>query len=152
MFVWNQGLFSFSGSASEKAGGAQQAGRGHSQDTWHNLAKGIFYTCAVLPKIWTERRWLEGLFTAERQWALVSVWWAIALCVTCLSWALFHSLFAIFILTTVTIIVTIFLSNFPLWNCRVWEFRSFSILLPIPLEAGRTEWAAAWCLGADWWC
>ena len=44
LFILSQGLFSFLGPASERAGGARETGRGHSQDRWPKLAKGIFHT------------------------------------------------------------------------------------------------------------
>ena len=44
MFILSQGFFSFSCPASKKAGGAQEVGRGHRQDSWPKLAKGIFHT------------------------------------------------------------------------------------------------------------
>lgn len=41
----SQGFFSFSYcSASGKAGSAQEARRGHNQDSWPRLDKGIFHT------------------------------------------------------------------------------------------------------------
>ena len=41
----SEGLFCFSPySTSEEAGGGQEAGRGHSQDSWPQLTKGIFQT------------------------------------------------------------------------------------------------------------
>ena len=42
MFILSQGLFS--GPARERAGGAQETGRGHSQDSWPESAKGTFHT------------------------------------------------------------------------------------------------------------
>ena len=45
MLTQSQGLFCFSPHpTSEWTGGAQEAGRGHSQDSWPKLAKGIFHT------------------------------------------------------------------------------------------------------------
>lgn len=46
MFILSQGLFSFSQPASEKAGEAQRAERGHSQDHSPKLAKGI--PCGIM--------------------------------------------------------------------------------------------------------
>ena len=44
MFILNQGLFGFSGPASERAGGARGTGRGHSQGSWPELVKEAFHT------------------------------------------------------------------------------------------------------------
>ena len=43
MFVLSQELFTFSGPASERAGGAWETGRGYSQDSWPEPAKEVFH-------------------------------------------------------------------------------------------------------------
>ena len=44
VFTLNQGLSSSHALPAEKVGDAQEAGKGHSQDSWPKLAKGIFHT------------------------------------------------------------------------------------------------------------
>ena len=76
-----QGLFSFSYCpASEESGGAQEAGRGHSQDSWPKQAKEIFHT------IWCHAEQKTGgagpgvhAHCSGTGWALVSRWRATAL-------------------------------------------------------------------------
>ena len=85
----------------------------------------------------------EGRITAR---ASVSGWWAIALCITCLSWVLFLSFFLLYsfslqllslLLVSIrfyfTLVIKLFLS-------QPTSFTLFSpILLPTPLGGGRGE-------------
>ena len=60
----SQGLFCFSHHpTSEEAGGAQEAGRGHSRDSWPQLTKGIFHTISHHAQ---HRKLGEGGGRAER--------------------------------------------------------------------------------------
>jgi len=82
MFMLSQGLFSFPSSAGWE--GAQEAGRGHSQDSWLKMTRGILHS------IWCHAQYIiwgaggRGTRSLPRDgWASFSRWWAIALCITC---------------------------------------------------------------------
>lgn len=67
---------------------AHEAAREHSQDSWSELAKGIFHTQNIMSSIQTEAIW-PG--TTNCCLGMGWTWWIIALCSTCRFWVLFLS-------------------------------------------------------------
>ena len=152
MFIPSQGLFGFLGPASQRAGGAQETGRGHSQGSWPEPAKeDIPYhgtSCLVYK--------LGGLAGGDRcsgtGWASVRV---VSSCTV-------HHLFSFLPFPLDFILFPTFPYNyyycyccsylfilFKLLNCSYLNPRvlhSFLILLPAPPG----EQAATWCLVAGW--
>ena len=145
MFILSQESFSFSCPASKKAGGAQEVGRGDSQGRWPKLATGIFHTMwhHVQYINWGELAWGDGC--SRTNWASVSKWWAITLCITCF---IYSNPFIIIVILLLSLLVSSFLSYYPYLYPRVLLFPSGS--LPHPTEGRGSEWAAAWCLVAGW--
>ena len=136
----SQGFFSFSYySASEEAGWTQQARRGHSQDSWPQLAKGIFHT------MWHHAQYinwgeLAGQHCGSRiGWVSASGWWAIVLCVTCFVYSSSSS--------------SIFPSSSVVLNClylNPWVLGFFCRFSPPSHWVEGSDWVAAWCLIAGW--
>ena len=74
MFILSQGLCSFSGPASKRAGGAWETGRGHMSNSGHKLDRGIFHTIWRHAEYisWGKKKEGRGGTTHLAQWHLSS--------------------------------------------------------------------------------
>ena len=149
----SQGLCCFSHHpTSEEAGGAQEAGRGHSWDSWPQLTKGIFHTIwhhAQHIKLGKEEgrgghlEWwrLSSQVTVMCDGALLSRRWLN----TCLPMGSGEWIPCFALLACAAFALPIKLS---LSQPTSFLTCTLPILSPIPLRG--SERAAAWCLAAGW--
>ena len=156
VFILSQGFFSFSCPADEKAGGAQEAGRGHSQDSWPKVAKGIFHTK------WRHAQYINwGELAGRGRW-LLGDWLSISQRVVS-NCVMDHLSFLGFYFTL--FVTVLFVTNYyyyyhhyhcfsflsVLLNCLYLNPWGFFFWFSSPSHwVGRSEWAAAWCLVASW--
>ena len=82
-------------------------------------------------------------------WASVSKWWAIALCITCFVYAFYYYCNFIIVIIIIIIFFLSVLLNCSYLNPRVLLF-SFWLSPPSHWGVAGSEWVAAWCLVAGW--
>ena len=137
----SEGLFCFSPHpTSEQSGDAQEAGRGHSQDSWPQLTRGIFHT------IWchAHRRknrgsWLgDGDCCSGMGWASISRWWTNCT-VHCLFCVFYYYYCFLFLCCPIKLSLSQPMSS-----------NFLPVLILILLVGGRSEQAAAWSSIASW--
>lgn len=124
--------------------GAQEARRGHFQNSWPQLTNGIFQTIKHHSAIKPGRRLLRGKYCSGTGWASVGWWWPIVLiCFTC--WIVFLPVIFLFII----LLYYYFYFNF-ISIMKQFVSKPMRFLKLFQFFQGCSEWAAVWCSLARW--